>query len=369
MYNFNGIFFLFPIASGCTSPAVNILRPIPSHQDTSKRDVSLEDHNGNNRGNDIDRIEGLRETLHGRVSNVAIIASSALRKVKSEIADFWGSASERNSGTEVNVLLKEKAKYEKNGQSLGTEMLVAQGALWETSGDLAKAFYYYNMALSNEPNNLSAIASMARLKMREGKYSDASILFEKAIEQSPSDAALQNDLGLARAKAGDIRGALAAIGKAVELAPGKSRFANNLANIMFEEGDKSGAFATLSQNNSPAVANFNMAYLYFRGGDYALAKQHLKEVIRHEPESMRDLGSAQAVERSKEMLYRIDSEVSKLMQVKKNSDSYLENVFGVDNIANEFPTVKDSAPIKSPMLSRSIELDSSGDLKSNLSMP
>lgn len=362
-------FALFLTASGCASPSASIVKPSQSPQETSQPDFSLEDQGKNSRVSSSDRLGSLRETVHGQVNSAAFIASSALSKVKGEISDLWGSASEGNSETEETVSQKGKGIDEKNLQSLGTEMMVAQGALWETSGDLEKALDYYNMALGYEPNNLSALASMARLKMRQGNYSDACKLFETAVEQSPADAALHNDLGLARAKSGDIEGAIAAIGKAVELAPGKSRFANNLANVMFDAGDKAGAFATLGKSSSLAVANFNMAYLYFRGGDYALAKQHLQEVIRHEPESRQDPGAAQAIARSREMLIRIDSDFSKLTDMEKKAGSYAESIVGGDDVTNVFPPGKAVAPTVSPIVANSIELDSSGNSRSNSSIP
>ena len=369
LINLGLCFALFLLASGCTSSGASIVKPSQSPKDTSQSDFSLKDQGKNSLVNGSDRIGSLRETVHGQVNSVALIASSTLRKVRGEIADLWGTASEGNSETEETVSQKEKGIHGNNVQSLGAEMMVAQGALWETSGDLEKALDYYNMALCNEPNNLSALASMARLKMRQESYPDACKFFESAIEQSPSDAALHNDLGLARAKSGDTEGAIAAIGKAVELAPGKSRFANNLANVMFDAGDKANAFATLGKNNSPAVANFNMAYLYFRGGDYALAKQHLREVIRHEPESMHDLGAAQAVARSREMLIRIDSEFSKLTHTGKKPDSYAERIVGGDYATNVFPPGKATVQTISPIVSSSIELDNSDNLKSSSSMP
>lgn len=362
-------FALLLLASGCTSPGASIVKPSQSPKDTSQSDFSLKDQGKNSRMNGNDRIGKLRETVHGQVNSGVLIASSTLKKVRGEIADLWGSASEGNSEAEETVSRKEKDIHGNNVQSLGTEMMVAQGALWETSGDLKKALDYYNMALCNEPNNLSALASMARLKMRQENYSEACKFFQSAIEQSPADAALHNDLGLARAKSGDTEGAIAAIGKAVELAPGKSRFANNLANVMFDAGDKAEAFATLGKNNSPAVANFNMAYLYFRGGDYALAKQHLREVIRHEPESMHDLGAAQAVVRSREMLARIDSEFSKLPHTARKPDSYAESIAGGDYATNVFPPGKAIVPTITPVVSSSIELDSSDNLKSSSSIP
>lgn len=357
------------LASGCTSPSASIVKPSRSPLDPSQPDFSLGDQGKNSRVNSSHRIASLRETVHGQVNTAALIASSALSKLKGEITDFWGSASEGSSEAEEAVSRKGKGIQGTNVQSHGTEMMVAQGALWETSGDIEKALHYYNMALGNEPNNLSALASMARLKMRQENYSDACKFFETAIEQSPSDAALHNDLGLARAKLGDIEGATAAIGMAVELAPGKSRFVNNLANVMFDAGDRAGAFATLGKSNSPAVANFNMAYLYFRVGDYVLTKQHLQEAIRHEHESMQDVGAAQAVARSREMLIRIDSEFSKLTHMGNNPDSYAESFAGRDDAKNMAPPKKAIVPALSPIVSSSIELDRLRNLKSSSSMP
>jgi len=199
-------------------------------------------------------------------------------------------------------------------ESVGADVYVANGQLWESSGDLTKAMESYTKALESEPNSTVALASIARLNYRQGQYQQANEYFSRAIKQSPNDAELLNDIGLTRSKLNDTAGAVAAFQQALSLAPKTSRYANNLATVQFESGNPAAAYQVLAANNKPAVAHFNMAYLYFKAGQMDQAKQHLGGALQFESQAGEDTIVKRAVDRSREMLAQIDASRAPIAQ-------------------------------------------------------
>jgi hypothetical protein len=92
----------------------------------------------------------------------------------------------------------------------------------------------------------------------------------------------------------------------LQLAPGTSRYANNLASVLYDGGQTESAYGVLQQNNKPAVAHFNMAYLHHKNGRVDQARMHLNEAIKFEAQSVSDSSVKRAVTRSREMLAKLD---------------------------------------------------------------
>ena len=198
--------------------------------------------------------------------------------------------------------------------SISPEVFVANGQLWESTGDFTKAMESYTKALESEASHAPALTSIARLHFRQGKHKQAAEFFQRAITQSPDDAGLHNDLGLTLNKLGDSAGATKSLEKALELAPGTSRYANNLASVKFEAGDSNGAYQVLASNNKPAVAHFNMAYLYFKGGKVDAAREHLGQVMKYEAQAAADPAIQRAIERSRDMIAQISAATGPIAQ-------------------------------------------------------
>jgi len=255
----------------------------------------------------------MRQTVAGQANNLSLAASSAWTKTKSGVSGLLGSESPATDQA-GNPLAEDDPTRLSSPASVSPEVFVAQGALWETSGDFTKAMDSYTRALQTEPGNAAALASVARLHLRQEQLPQAADHFRKAIEANPKDAALLNDYGMTQAKMGDLTGAVQSLTKALELSPGTSRFANNLANVSYDAGDADGALAVLMQHNKPAVAHFNMAYLHYRAGNYAGAKTQLNEVLQYESLGERDSAVAQAVSRSRDMLAQMDSGVARIAE-------------------------------------------------------
>ena len=192
-----------------------------------------------------------------------------------------------------------------NKKSVGPAVFVANGRLWESTGNAQKAMESYSQALRVAPGDPDALTAIARLHFREDNPVKAAEFFRQAIKAKPTDAGLHNDLGLAMNKVGNKPAAAMSLSRALELSPGVSRYANNLASIKFESGDADGAFKVLAGSNEPAVAHYNMAYLHQKQGNLDKARMHLAESVKYENAGKVDPSIARAVSRSKELLAKL----------------------------------------------------------------
>jgi tetratricopeptide (TPR) repeat protein len=200
---------------------------------------------------------------------------------------------------------------------VNAEVLVANGRLWESTGNLQKAMENYTKALEKEPGYPDALTNIARLHYRQGNHQQAADFFGRAIKENPNDAGLYNDLGLTLSKLNNYAAADQTLTRALQLAPGTSRYANNLASVKFEAGNKTAAFEVLSANNKPAIAHFNMAYLHYKHGEMNDAQTHLSEVVKFAPLAVNDASVKQAVDRSREMLAQISAPAATIANLPK----------------------------------------------------
>jgi len=298
------------------------------------------------------QIASMKQAVTGQANNLSMATSSAWSKTKNGVTGLFGGSTD-SSNPETPKIAEDDPTRLSTPASVSPEVFVAQGALWESTNDFPKAMDSYNRAIQAEPGNAAALASVARLHMRQQNYPQASEAFEKAIKASPKDAALHNDYGMTRAKMGDSAGATEAIKQALVISPGTSRFANNLANVRFDAGDQEGAMAVLKQHNKPAVAHFNMAYLQYQAGNYAEAKNQLSEVLKFEPAAEQDTAVAQAVSRSRDMLATIDGSATRIAQAGSgvlSSASQISGAFsGQKGTTTQAASVSQPSPAASPV--------------------
>lgn len=191
-------------------------------------------------------------------------------------------------------------------EQMEPDVYVANGQLWESTGNLTKAMESYAKALETSPDHEPALTSIARLHFREGNYPKSAEFFQKSIAQKPDDAALFNDLGLTLSKLGQHDMAAQTLQRALQIAPGTSRYANNLASVYFESGKPDKALEALKANNKPAVAHFNMAFLHYKKGQTTEAQSQLTQSLAYEKESASDPATKRAIDRSREMLAQLN---------------------------------------------------------------
>ena len=265
-----------------------------------------------------------QEATADKTSGISEAIAASAAGTKSQLASFGGNAKKAFSKTtsavtgafrfgddktEEDEILSDPLSLANKPASVGPEVYVANGRLWESTGDNTKAMESYGKALQSEPGNPDALASIARLHQRQGNQQQAVQYFQQAIAGAPEDALLYNELGLALNTAGDYQQAVAALEKSLELAPGTSKYANSLASVRFGGGDATAAYQVLLANNKPAIANYNMAYLLYSNGQVTGARGYLNQALQSQQEGVADPAVKLAVERSRSLLTQIDAKL------------------------------------------------------------
>jgi len=251
--------------------------------------------------------ESLAKTSSGPQSQLASFgtkAKDAVSKTTRSVTGFFTGGVDPVTGD--GVADDDPLRLDNKPERLDPEIFVANGHLFESAGNFAKAMESYTKALEQESNYGPALSSIARLHFRQGNHPQAADYFQKAVAQQPDNAELYHDLGLTQSKLGQHQPAIENLTRAVQISPGNSRFANNLASVQFDAGNQPAAYQVLRENNEPAVAHFNMAYLHFSDGQLNHAREHLNEALKFEPLAESDSAVKRAVDRSKEMLAQIE---------------------------------------------------------------
>ncbi|TWU04023.1 tetratricopeptide repeat protein [Neorhodopirellula pilleata] len=247
----------------------------------------------------VDETPGKLASTTGKVAQGTVTATkNVFQKASSRVTGLFAGKDETPEQDDPLAL-------DNSPEKLEPDVFVANGQLWESTGNLTKAMESYQKALSASPNHEPALTSIARLHFRESNYPQAAEFFQKSIAQKPDDAALFNDLGLTLSKLGQHDMAAQTLQRALQIAPGTSRYANNLASVYFESNKADEALKVLQANNKPAVAHFNMAFLHYKKGQVAQAQAQLNLSLAHEKDSASDPATKRAISRSREMLAQI----------------------------------------------------------------
>ncbi len=258
--------------------------------------------------------EAIAESAEGTKSQFASFgdnAKKAFSKTTDAVTGVFRFGEEKIAEEEV---INDPLSLANKPASVGPEVYVANGRLWESTGDNDKAMESYGKALQAAPSNPDALASIARLHLRQGNQPQAVQYFQQAIAGAPEDALLYNELGLALNTAGDYPQSVAALEKALELAPGTSKYANSLATVRFGGGDTTAAYQVLLANNKPAIANYNMAYLLYSNGQVAGARGYLNQALQSQQQGVADPAVKLAVDRSRSLLTQIDAKLGSVAQ-------------------------------------------------------
>lgn len=257
----------------------------------------------------------LAQGTRGQVSSMGSAVKSAYSKTTGSVAGLFKGRNETVDETGNKIPADDPLRLDNKPASIGPEVFVANGQLWESTGNMEKAMENYAKALQSEPDNAPALASVARLHFRQSRHAEAVQYFQRAIKSAPNDAALYHDLGATYSAMGQHDQAAKSVQNALAIAPGTARYANTLAKVQFAAGRADAALATLTENNKPAVAHFNMAYLYFDSGAYDQARVQLGEALKYEPQAAEDGTVRRAIDRSKELLAQLDGPANQAAQI------------------------------------------------------
>lgn len=260
-------------------------------------------------------ISRFAQGTRNQASSMGMAVKSAYSKGRDSVAGvFGGKTSITDSETGESIAQDDPLLLKDKPTSVGPEVFVANGQLWESTGNFERAMDNYSKALEKEPNNSPALASIARLHYRQQQYDKAVDFFQRAITASPSEAGLHNDLALTLSQIGRHDEAVASMNKAIELAPSTSRYANNLATVQFQAGREEDARATLLKYNTPAVAHYNMAYLQYSAQKTDKALQELGTVLGMSETAGTDSASQKAVAKSKELFEKLGGPTTQIAQ-------------------------------------------------------
>ncbi len=151
------------------------------------------------------------------------------------------------------------------------------------SGNHAAAADQYQRALKADANHLGALLGFARMNDRLGRFQQALPLYEEAVRKHPTSATAHNDWAICLTNSGKPDAAVGVMTKAVSLQPESSLYRNNLATILVRLGRGQEAFQNLSATHPPAVAHYNLGYLFRKAGNVQAAREHFALAAQADP--------------------------------------------------------------------------------------
>jgi tetratricopeptide (TPR) repeat protein len=211
-------------------------------------------------------------------------------------------------------------------------MSVITGNMYESNGNYTKAMDFYSKALEAEPKNVAALTSMARLHDRQNNGEKAVEFYEKAITVTPDQPSLYASVGDVQARMGRVALAKEQYQKAINLDPKNRGYRSSLAGILIDEGQAEKAEQELRQVDVPAMAEYQMAYLYMSKQNYALAKQYLGKALAIDPnlkparDMMNTLGAGAAVQQASGLAQQASQMLQQSGQVVQQANQLIGGV-------------------------------------------
>lgn len=179
---------------------------------------------------------------------------------------------------------------------IGAELFVASAANYEFAKNFDKAEEAYNKALEVEPTNMAALLGSARLATRQGNNQRAVEMYQKAEKVDSRNTTIYTELAQVHITAGDLAKARTELQKAVNLEPDNKSHRQKLAGVMLDQGQATEALQEMQQVETPAMANYQIAFLYASRKNIPVAQQYLQTALQMDPnlQPARDLmGSLQ----------------------------------------------------------------------------
>jgi tetratricopeptide (TPR) repeat protein len=227
------------------------------------------------------------KAVKGQFASVGTAVTSVYGKAKTAITSPFGAADGSTSDSDGATSTAVKP-------TIGPELYVMNGQLHESQGNYSKAIDSYSKALEIEPKNPSALLSTARLYERQNEKDKAVEFFQKAANVAPNNAAIYAEWGNLQARSGNLAAAKDQLQKAINLDPKNTAYRSAMAGVLMDSGNVDSAMSELMQANSPAMANYQMAYLHFTRKNVPATQQYLASALQIDPnlKPARDLMSS-----------------------------------------------------------------------------
>ncbi len=123
----------------------------------------------------------------------------------------------------------------------------------------------------------------ARLAARQGNTSRAIEFYQKAEKVDSTDTKIYTELAQVYVDAGNLPQAREQLMKAVNLEPNNKAHRQKLAGVMLDQGNATEALQEMQQVETPAMAQYQMAYLYARVKNIPVAQQYLQTALQIDP--------------------------------------------------------------------------------------
>jgi tetratricopeptide (TPR) repeat protein len=291
-------------------------------------------------------ISNAGQGVRNQISSVGAAVSSAYTKTKTAIAAPF---------TPVSASSMETADGESNSAtnplSIAPDTFVAQGNYFESQGNYTKALDSYSRALEAEPKNAVAMLSTARLYDRQQDTAKAIEFYQRTIQIAPSNADACMELGRVYTKSGDLTSAQQHLRKAVELQPTNKSYRHALAGALLDAGDTNGSMAELARCETPAMAQYQMAYLQFQRKNIPATQQYLSEALKIDP----NLKPARDLLTSISGTANIDQLVDRSRQVTQQASGIYRQVGVVtESVSNALNAASGTAPQSNPVVPPSV---------------
>lgn len=270
-------------------------------------------------------IASTTKAVKGQFATMGTAVSSAYGKAKTVITSPFTSSEAPADASNATTLASKP--------SVSPELHVMSGQLHESKGDYAKALDSYSKALELEPKNPSALLSTARLYERQNSKDKAIEFYQKAATVAPNNAATYADLGNLYSRNGNLTAAREQLQKAVNLDPKNATYRSAMAGVMLDSGNADAALSELHQVNSPAMANYQMAYLHFARKNVPATQQYLTNALQIDPnlkparDLMASMGGAQNISQMAQQGQQTYQQAQGILQQAGSIGSNVQGLF------------------------------------------
>lgn len=213
--------------------------------------------------------------ISGQFSTVGSAVTGAYGKTKSMLVSSFTPTPTADPNDPVSLSQKPPV--------ISAELFVLQGQAMEARGDLTGAAGNYDKALQADAQNHTAMLAHARLATRRSDTAAALNWYAQAAEVDPTQTAAYVESAKLYMAAGDHASAKGQLQKAINLKPSDRDARVQMATLLIDQNQSSEALTELLQVDPPAMANYQMAYVYAGRKNLPAAQQHLQAALTIDP--------------------------------------------------------------------------------------
>jgi tetratricopeptide (TPR) repeat protein len=164
------------------------------------------------------------------------------------------------------------------------------GRVYSEAGKLQESEGAYKKALEKDPNRTSSNFLLFTDYMKSGRMDEGIARLNELIKKNPNDATAYGLRGQIYESQGKRTEAKQSYSQALKINPGLDVAANNLAYILAEEGtdlNTALGYAQTARQKQPESASIadTLGWVYFKLGNYVLAREQAKFAISKDPEN------------------------------------------------------------------------------------